>query len=157
MSRFNVAAVGAIGVLVGLSCADVSRGEDANPGFMIPGPSWNAQVDKTRPGSFMPQLPSSRFVVTIAHIGPSPEDAVVKGRLRNCEAVQFRLDMLKIGNGEVDVELGKLETLAPGESFQTVYRGAGADGADRRNRCAGPARRKSGRVPPPVKAAVVDM
>ena len=29
--------------------------------------------------------------------------------------------MLKIGNGEVDVELGKPETLAPGQSFQTVY------------------------------------
>ena len=124
MSRFMIGAIITTGVLTGLCFSSVSQGEDLGIGIgLIGGPNFAAQLAKTRPGNFMSAIPGGTFVVTVAHIGPSPEDAIVRGRPATCDAVRFRLDALKLktGDGSVEVELGERQELAPGESYRMVY------------------------------------
>ena len=68
----------------------MSWGEDAFVDVGVP------QLAKTRPGNFMNAIPFSTFVVTVAHLGPSPEHAISRGRPARCDAVQFRVDELTV-------------------------------------------------------------
>jgi len=67
-------------------------------------------------------VPGGKFVITVAHLAPSPEDAFVRGRPIKCSPVEFRVDTLRIGgrDGLVDVELGYKQELAAGESLRIV-------------------------------------
>jgi hypothetical protein len=117
MSRLRIGKMITVSFLAGLCFSGVSWGEDAFVDVGVP------QLAKTRPGNFMNAIPFSTFVVTVAHLGPSPEHALERGRPARCDAVQFRVDELtvKAEDGSINVELGERQVLAPGESARFVY------------------------------------
>lgn len=124
MIRFTRCASLAIGLLVALCSAGDSLAEDCCVTVSIPNSaSFDQQLGKTRPGSFMSAMPGGTFVITVALLSPSPEEAIVDGRPVKCSAVPFRVDTLRLSaaDGMVEVELGDRQVLEPGETRRIMY------------------------------------
>ena len=125
MSRIGISAMIIVGSLAALFYSSVSRGEDSiPPRFDIDcGGNCAGVLAKTSPNSLLNAIPGGTFVITIAHLGPSPEDAIVRGVPAKCNPVEFRVDMLKVKTqeGMIEVELGEQKTLAAGEASQVIY------------------------------------
>ena len=124
MTRSRIGTMVAAAMVASLCFSSVSQAEDCNIDIGVNASSNPiAQLQKTRPGSFLSALPGGVFVVTVAYIGSGPEDAIGRGKPKNCGAVQFRVDALTVRNdlGSVEVELGERQELAPGETSRIVY------------------------------------
>lgn len=133
MTRSRIATMVAAAMVASLCFSSVSRAEDCFVDIGVNASSNPiAQLQKTRPGSFLSALPGGVFVVTVAYIGSSPEDAFGRGKPKNCGAVRFRIDTLRVKNdlGSVEVELGERQELAPGETSRIVYAMDQQNGAD---------------------------
>jgi len=127
MSKFQINMMTAVGVLVALCYSSVSRGEDSIPpgSFNIDcGGNCADVLAKTSPNSLLSATPGGTFVVTVVHLAPSPEDAIVRGVPAKCNPVDFRIDMLnvKTQEGVIEMELGEQKTLAAGEASQFIYK-----------------------------------
>jgi hypothetical protein len=108
------------GLLLSLGAANSGRAEDAIPlNLSIKNPGLLAS---TRANSFLSAMPGGRFVITVAHVAPSPEDAIVRGVPATCESVRFRLDTLVLtsAEGEIEIELGEEQTLEPGQATRIM-------------------------------------
>ena len=124
MMRSRMSTMVAAAMVASLCFSSVSRAEDCNVDIDVNASSNPiAQLQKIRPGSFLSALPGGVFVVTVAYIGSSPEDAFSRGKPKTCDAVRFRVDTLRVNNdlGSVEVELGERQELAPGETSRIVY------------------------------------
>lgn len=124
MTRSGMGAIVAMGLLVTVGFSNVSRGEDLGPPpFAIDcGGNCGALATKAIPNTLFPAIPGGTFVITVAHIAPSPEDAFVRGVHAPCDSVMFRIDTLQVNkDGSVDVELGEQQELAPGQASQIVH------------------------------------
>lgn len=78
---------------------------------------------QTASDKLLAAIPGGVFVITVAHLAPSPEDAFVRGKAVECRPAEFRVDMLQIGarDGAVAVEVGEKQMLAPGKSARIVH------------------------------------
>jgi hypothetical protein len=124
MSRFRIGAMITICVLVGLCSPSVSRAEDGiYPLNIYCGANCGDLTAKTRPDSLVSAIPGGTFVITVAHVAPSPEDAMVNGMPASCDPAKFRIDTLtlKTEDGSIEVELGEQQSLAPGETYRMMY------------------------------------
>lgn len=117
------------GLALGLAVSSPGRAEDAlssDIGILNKG-----LIASTRPNSFLSAIPGGRFVLTVAHVAPAPEDAVVRGVPAVCDSVRFRVDTLVVGSadGAIEIETGEVQSLEPGQAarfVREVDRGAGA-------------------------------
>jgi hypothetical protein len=124
--KFRINVMIAAGVLTALCYSSVSRGEDGIPDrFNIDcGGNCAHVLATTSSNTLLSATPGGTFVVTVAHLAPSPEDAM-DGRVpAKCKPVDFRIDMLnvKTQEGVIEVELGEQKTLGAGEASQIIYK-----------------------------------
>ncbi len=106
-----------------LGLAPASQAEDAAP-FAINCRGGCGLGTLTASDLLLNALPGGTFVITLAHLAPSPEDAFVRGQTVECRPAEFRVDMLWLNNqdGAIEVELGERQKLEPGKSMQIVHR-----------------------------------
>ena len=121
MRRIVVGAFLAVSVLGVLATARSSWSEETNPGLAI----GCGKKCSTFPGngSFHTAIPGGTFVITVAHLAPGPEDALVRTKPRTCEPIRFRVDTLtaKAADGSVAVALGERKQLGAGQSARIVH------------------------------------
>lgn len=124
MTRFKIGALLTLGLVASLGFSGAGLAEDGSPVFGVSCGGGCADVlARTLPNSLLSAIPGGTFVVTVAHIAPSPEEAVANRRPVKCKPVQFRVDMLRVQsiNGLVEVELGDRKSLEAGEASRIVY------------------------------------
>jgi len=119
MSSVRIRSVIMIALVATLCAAGASWAEDGLQFSSIKA----SDLASTRENSFVSAIPGGRFVITVAHLAPSPEDAVVRGVPATCDSVRFRVDTLHVkrADGTVEVELGPDRSIAPGEAMQVVH------------------------------------
>ena len=103
-----------------LAAPSTGRGEDGIPwtGHLKAG-----DLATSRTNGFVSAMPGGRFVVTVAHLGPSSDDGAVRGAAPSCRSIGFRVDRLTVqrADGTVGVELGADQSIAPGQALQVVH------------------------------------
>ncbi|NNL66167.1 MAG: hypothetical protein HKP30_07995 [Myxococcales bacterium] len=107
------------GLVMALGLASASQADDAFP-FAIG--CGGACGIGTLVGSdlLVNAVPGGVFVVTVAHLAPTLETAFRRGKPVECRSVEFRVDTLRIGAQEVEVEFGDRLELAPGQSTRII-------------------------------------
>ena len=121
MSMARSGSILVVGFLMALGLASTSQAEDTL-GFAVDCGSACGVGTLALPETLVATIPGGVYVVTVAYLAPSFEDAFVNGDPVECNPVEFRIDTLQIGrDGAIEVEIGEKQELAQGKATRVVH------------------------------------